>query len=853
MQYKSRSRDSLLSYLDDYSKRGSETIFAHSRGLRLVRWSYEQFVLTVRQTAREIQSRQIVEGDRVILCGRNTPEWAASFWACLLVGAVVVPLDKECTAEFADSVQQQTSAKLVIADRNVLPITKLNLPVLRLDELIETVSCQATDPISARTLNESTLAEIIFTSGTTSAPKGVMLTHGNLLANLLPLEYEIGKYSKWERLVHPVRFLNLVPLSHVFGQFMGLFAPQLLGAEVHFHDSLNPAAIVARTLKNRISVIVLVPRILESLRQWLERSEGHGLEVQSAPADELNLLHKWWKFRKIHRRFGWKFWAFVSGGATLEEQTEIFWRSLGFAVLQGYGMTETASLISVTHPFKAKRRSIGKLMPGYEVKLDEAGEIVVRGPSVSPGYWTPDAHISPTANEWLRTGDVGSIDESGNLHFKGRAKEVIVSAAGLNIYPEDLEDTLNQQPEVHSSCVIKWKGRHGDEPMAVLILNSKDANVEAIIERANRSLQEYQRLRRWFVWDAPTFPMTSTQKIMKREVAASIQARQSSTSPVVSNVSDATSSLKNIVVSEAARITGEDNSLTDDPALKLTTDLKLDSLGRIELLSALEDRYQIDLDEAVFTDATTVGDVERIVRGEVVESSTQYPYPILSHRFPITWIRALLFYSIILPITYVMSRLRVEGLSHLENLNEPALYISNHVTMGDHALILVALPFRFRHRLVIAMEGERLRDWLKPASGTALLTRLRLLAQYVLVTTFFQVFPLPRKSGFRRSFAFAAECVERGSSVLVFPEGKRAPRGQLHMSKFRTGIGLLATELEVPVVPVKLEGLYELKQRQQYFAPKGSITVRFGEPVRLNQPLDAAAITEELQRKLESL
>ena len=241
-----------------------------------------------------------------------------------------------------------------------------------------------------------------------------MLTHGNLLANLLPLEHEVAKYLKWERFVHPVRFLNLVPLSHVFGQIMGMFVPQLLGGEVHFHDSLNPASIAERTRKSRISVIVLVPRLMASLRHWIERSDLQGV----VPGDNnMSVLKKWWKFRRVHRRFGWKFWALVSGGATLDNQTENFWRGLGFAVLQGYGMTETASLISVTHPFKPSRGSIGKLMPGYEVNLEQGGEIVVRGPSVSPGYWTSEGQAFRTAEQWLHTGDIGTIDESGKSTF----------------------------------------------------------------------------------------------------------------------------------------------------------------------------------------------------------------------------------------------------------------------------------------------------------------------------------------------------------------------------------------------------------------------------------------------------
>jgi long-chain acyl-CoA synthetase len=197
--------------------------------------------------------------------------------------------------------------------------------------------------------------------------------------------------------------------------------------------------------------------------------------------------------------------------------------------------------------------------------------------------------------------------------------------------------------------------------------------------------------------------------------------------------------------------------------------------------------------------------------------------------------------------------MRIEGRRQLTGLNGPALFVANHVTLGDQAMVLIALPVAFRHRLATAMEGERLRDWLHPSSATTMLMRLRLLAQYFLVRTFFNVFPLPRHSGFRRSFAYAGECVDRGESLLVFPEGKRAPRGQMQMNEFKVGIGVLAKELNIPVVPVKLKGLYELKRKQQYFANPGSVSVIFGEPVKFDPKMEASAIASELQRRVEAL
>ncbi|HSK64143.1 MAG TPA: lysophospholipid acyltransferase family protein, partial [Pyrinomonadaceae bacterium] len=189
---------------------------------------------------------------------------------------------------------------------------------------------------------------------------------------------------------------------------------------------------------------------------------------------------------------------------------------------------------------------------------------------------------------------------------------------------------------------------------------------------------------------------------------------------------------------------------------------------------------------------------------------------------------------------------------NLDQLSGPALFVANHVTLADHALILAALPFRRRHRLAIAMEGELLRNWLHAPAETSLPLRLRGLAQYFLINTFFHVFPLPKKSGFRRSFAYAGECIDRGESVLVFPEGKRAPRGQMHMGQFKAGIGVLAQALNVPVVPVTLEGLYELKRRQQYFADPGMVRVVFGAPITFSPDIAPTTIAQELERRVNT-
>jgi len=851
-------RTTVASYLDDFISRGRKTAFASRRGLRVVRWSYERLAVTAFQFARELEARGIEKGDRVLLWAENSPEWVASFFGCLLRGAIVVPLDLQSDAGFVTRVQAQVEAKLALFDTLTRQLPDLDIPVIELQELGSLVAHHSPAPYLMQEIDENDTLEIVFTSGTTAEPKGVRITHRNLLANLSPLERQIKPYLKWERLVRPVRFLNLLPLSHLFGQFMGIFVPQLLGGEVFFQESLSSSQIIDIVKRERISVVITVPRILDALREKIERDyEGLGKIEQLHAAIEASagrhFIFRWWKFRRIHHLFGWKFWAFISGGATLNPETEEFWQRLGFALIQGYGMTETAALISVNHPFKMRRGSIGRIMSGQKVKLGENGEILVHGENVSPGYWKPQTtghadEESQTANidnGWFRTGDIGELDDGGNLYFKGRKKEVIVTAAGVNIYPEDIERVLDRQREIKANTVIEIEGAHGPEPLAVLILRDELANPETVIERTNQLLAQHQQVRRWFVWRGEDFPRTATQKVRKQIVTEKVRAELAAAVPS-SLITNQTDALADIV----SRIS-KDAPAKLALAAKLGPDLKLDSLGRVELLSAIEDQYQIEIDEAAFTDATTIGDVEQIIREGKREEGSPYPYPRWQQRWPISWLRIALVYLIVLPATRIMGWPRITGMEHLRNLRGPVVFVCNHVTMTDHALVLFALPARFKTRLAIAQDGELLREWLHPAPGTGLFTRLRYLLQYLSVVFFFNVFSMPQKSGFRRSFAFAGEILDRGNNLLIFPEGQRTKHGAIN--PFMPGTGLLISQLDAPVVPIRIDGLWELKQAHRHFAWPGQVSVTIGAPVRYSNQHEPAEIAEDLAERVKAL
>ena len=842
------TRTSLSSHLDGFIARGNEIAFGHRFGLRTVAWSYEQIAKTAYQMSRELEARGIGKQDRVLLWAENTPEWVAIFFGCVLRGVIVVPLDVQSEPGFVARVQQQVSANLAICDSETRSLIDFNIPILTLHEIARLAVRQSSAPYPGSAVDKDYTVEIVFTSGTTAEPKGVRITQRNLLANLNPLEQQIKPYLKWERLVHPLRFLNLVPLSHVFGQFMGMFVPQIFGGEVFLQESLNPTQIIETVRRERISVVVAVPRILGILRERIERIYEADDELDQfrkafEESEKKHFILRWWKFRRVHRMFGWKFWAFISGGATLDAETEIFWRRLGFAVIQGYGMTETAALISVNHPFKATRRSIGQILPGAELKLAENGEILVRGQNVSPGYWRGHACAEDEADGWFHTGDIAEIDAEGNLYFKGRKKEVIVTSAGVNIYPEDIERVLHRHSEIKESAVIETQTVSGPEPLAVLILRDDRVNPNELINRVNESLAQHQRIRRWFIWPSEDFPRTATQKIRKQIVADRVKAE------LAGAVSSSAVSDGDPLAEIINRISKEIPS-TIIPSAKLGTDLKLDSLGRVELLSALEDRYQVEIDENAFTDSTTLGDVEKIIREGKREEKAPYPYPRWQQKWPVSWLRIALLHAIVFTAIRIMGWPKIRGTERLRNLPGPVVFVCNHVTMVDHAMVLFALPARLKTKMVIAQDGEFLREW-RHTDGAGPLRRLLNLFQYYLAVLFFNVFSMPQKSGFRRSFAFAGEMMDRGYNLMIFPEGERTKHGA--MNPFRVGTGLLIRELDAPVVPMRIDGLWKLKQANRHFAWPGEISVVLGGPVRYSNQDGPERIALDLAQRVKAL
>ena len=839
-------RTSLLEYFQRDSRPSDEIAVVWRSGYRTVRWPYEELYRAAAKFAWELSVRGIQKGDRVLLWAENSGWWVAAFLGCMFTGAVCVPMDLAADKGFAERVAGLAGIRLAVLGKG-LALSGSAPQTLQIEDFFESEKNGQQGIFPSPSVTGSDLVQIVFTSGTTAEPRGVVLTHSNILANIQPIEQEFGRYRRYERLFHPLKILDLLPLSHVFGQLLGIFIPQILGATVVFLDTLNPSEVVRAVKSQRVSVLVTVPRLLESLQDQIKRDLTARARLEKFQRDFRasqgeHFLKRWWRFRAIRRRFGWKFLAIVCGGATLPSSVEEFWKRLGYAVIQGYGLTETTALVSLNHPFRLGTGSIGKAMPGLEMKLSEDGEILVRGPNIAQSYWQRGDVVSvPDPDGWFHTGDLGERDEAGNLYFKGRRKNVIVTPEGLNIFPQDLEAELRKEPSVRDCVVIGLERDGNAQPCAVLLLKDSASNPDAaaIVQRANERLAPFQRMQHWLVWPDADFPRTPTQKPVLnriREAAeAALDGRRSGPHQAAPSGS----------LGELLKGISRGGLPSNESA-----PLQLSSIDRVELLSALEDRYQVDLSETEFASANSVEALEELI-AQPSQGAASFHYPRWPQSWPVRLLRAAVFTVLVRPSLLILGWPQVIGRENLRNVKGPILVISNHVTFFDPVLILYALPARLRRRLAVSMDGERLESMRRPSPQSGFVSRLLSRMQYFAAVTLFNVFPLPRQAGFRKSFAFAGDLIDRGWSALIFPEGELTRDGRI--APFRAGIGLLAKGLGTPVVPARLDGLFALKQAGKRRAPRGQIKISLGPPISIDNTRSAEEIARDLQQQVAAL
>jgi long-chain acyl-CoA synthetase len=686
------------------------------------------------------------------------------------------------------------------------------------------------------------IIQIIFTSGATSEPKGVVIRHRNVLANTVPVEREVIKYRHYARPFHPIRFVNLLPLSHMFGQSMATNIPPMVRGTVIFTHSFNPHDIVRLISTRRVSVLVCVPKILDVLREHIVRAYP---EAATAPPPGISIPGRWWRYRRVHRALGLKFWAFVVGAAPLPPDLEEFWRRMGFAVIQGYGLTETAPIVTLNHPFRTSKGSVGTPIGGVEIRIAEDGEILVRGENVTSGYYgatdASGAAASPVdAEGWLHTGDIGERDEAGRVFIKGRKKEMIVTPEGLNVFPEDVERVLNSLPGVRDSAVVGVAQGSEERVHAVLVLEP-GGNADAAVRAANAQLQDHQKIRTSSVWPGEELPRTEGTRKLKRGQVRAWVAEGAPPAPAAAAGGDSIEAL----IARFARGRDVSSETTID-------ELGLSSLERVELMVALEDRFQTRLDEGQFAEAGSVAALKQLVQQPIAADHVEEPvaFPRWNRSWPVAIVRRLSLATWILPLARVFAHLQISGLEHLRGLNGPVVFAANHQSHIDVPVILAALPGEWRAAAAPAMQKEFFKAHFFPQDyGWRARAKATLL--YYLAAFYFNAFPLPqREAGARQSLQYIGELTGEGGSILIFPEGARSESG--HILPFRGGIGMIGSRLEVPVVPVRIDGADRVLHPTWRMARPGPVRVAFGAPLRL-QGDDYAALALQVEQAVRAL
>jgi long-chain acyl-CoA synthetase len=849
-------RGTLLDFFDDLGAIDAKFL-VYDDGYRTWTLRYAEVVSASHAFAARLEREGIVPGQAVAIWGENRPEWIIAFWGCLLHRVVLVPLDYRASAQFLDRVAAITNARAVLVGDVVDPTTiTSSIPVWRLSEVRSKHDQVRLKPEDVRLKPDTTgtagrpdagdTAEIIFTSGATADPKGVVITHRNILANIVPIEREVAKYRRLMKPFLPIRFLNLLPLSHMFGQAMATFVPPMLPGQVVFTRSYAPDDIVRQIRERRISVLVCVPKILEVLKEHVVRLAP---ETAAEPPKKMYWMARWWHYRRVHRVFGFKFWALVVGAAPLDPELEAFWGRLGFVVVQGYGLTETAPIVTLNHPLHARRGAVGKPIAGVQVKIADDGEILVRGDNVTSGYFNaPEETRSAFRDGWFHTGDIGDIDAEGQLHIRGRKKEMIVTPEGLNVFPEDVERALNAQPGVRDSAVVgaAVPGSVAERVHAILV-TEPGADVDAIVRSANTQLGDHQKIRAAAVWPQNDLPRTDgTRKLKRRELKQWLAGRQPSTQAEAGRGRTVPSVLERFA-----------------PGRRVSLDTTIDELGlssleRVELMMALEEAFQVTIDEARFASARTVRDLEALTEpldvpaaGQPAATITEpIDFPSWNRTLPARALRRASLPTWILPLARVFMRLDVSGLEHLDAIQGPVIFAANHQSHFDTPAILAALPARWRYRVAPAMAKEFFKAHFFPENFSQF-SRLTNSTNYYLASLFFNAFPLPqRETGTRQTLRYIGELVGQGFSVLIFPEGRRTDAGEI--GRFLPGVGMIASKLDVPVVPVRLEGLDRILHPSWKFPKRGRARVVFGPPISL-QGHDYASLSATIQSAVRAL
>lgn len=832
------------------------------RNKEWVRYSYRQLYEVSRQVAFTLWQRGYREGDRGILFAENQPEWGIAYLAAVQIGVIVVPIDPQTAIEEIFALAKYTEAKAILTSEaciarlhntQIEPGTEpASLEFLDINRFCQPFECEPNETAVPTKLelptvpdnfpdvdiHPDTVASIIFTMGTTVNPRGAMLSHKGFIANVMAVSQALPPEDT-------DRFLSVLPLYHALGFSCNFLMSIYAGTTITYINSLRPTTILAMMRETQTTVLIGVPRLFQLLYDTIKRYVVRSPEAMEAPLDPEIV-------EDIQAALGGHIRVLVSGGATLPDEIYDRFKEFGLTIYQGYGMTEASPVLSVNPHHSSKRGSVGPAVQGVKLQIinpdaDGVGEIVAGSPSLMQGYYQNQTVTEQVIRDGLLyTGDLGYFDEEGYLYLTGRSKDVIVSGAGKNIYPVEIETLYRHSPLISEICVVGISTDNLFEAAHAVIVPAHDTErdrtevektIHQHIQERAQDLPTYQHLQTVHFWDTE-LPKTSDAVIDRQRVKEVLQEqlsqqtqRASQTDPAKDTLTadENKRALKSTIVAETGLgiegvIISELSRLANLPAdqihleSNLGTELGLDSMARVELLLLLESRLQRSIPDELIAKIQTVGDVTETVKTLQSEST---PPPVdeeasayieRSESSYLSKTLAGLFRFGVGAIYRYYFSIKCNG---LENLPHEQAYIiaANHSSHLDTLAIMTVLGSESKRLRVLAAKdywfSTRFKSWF---SGELL-----------------KFVPFDRHANFLQGLRISQEVLKQNECLLIYPEGTRSVTGELQ--PFKPGLGLLAYESKSPIVPAYIEGTYHALPKGKSLPRKSRIRVTFGKPI----------------------
>jgi long-chain acyl-CoA synthetase len=779
--------------------------------------------------------------EKIAIFSENRPEWIYAFYAAWYNGCIVVPIDFLSSAEDAAYILNDCRPGLIFAGKNVRPtLEKLgdgrlqySPDILLIDDMKVSESTE-NEPFEMKYSDEKT-AVIIYTSGTTGSPKGVMLSFQNLMANVRAVTQDV-------RIFTPDRpVLMLLPLHHIFPLAGSMMAPLHAGGCIVMSPSMQSSDIIETMKNNPVKIMIGVPRLYELLHKGIKakidaKAIGRLFYRIVKFSHSKRLARK--IFKKVHQGLGGELQIMVSGGAALNKETGNFFKTLGFDVMEGYGMTEAAPMITFPRPGHIVIGTAGQALPGLNVELRD-GEVVAKGPNIMQGYYKrPEETAEVLKDGWLYTGDLGEIDQKGFLRITGRKKEILVLPNGKNINPVELETKLEKRiPHVKEAGVLLYQ----DNLHAIILPDYKlladekvpDAEMffrEQIIPEFNRELTSYKRIIRFSIVK-DELPRTRLGKIQRHKLAEMITEKfRKSGQDYADAGSQEYIAVKSFLESQV--------DMTVSPDDHLEFDIALDSLGKISLIDYIEKTFGVKIDEEHLPKFPSVKSLVEHIKAnkrwhkEDVTNWAEVLKEKVHVKLPKTWPTMGVIKNSARGFFSIYSRLKSEGSQHVPD--GPCIITPNHQSFFDGLYVVAALRMRTMKRSYFYAKDKHVNNWF-----------LRFMANRN------NVIVMDVNKDLKESIQKLAEVLKKGKNVIIFPEGTRTTTGKV--GEFKKTFAILSKELDIPVVPVAINGAYRAMPGKAIFPkPFSKIRVVFAPPI-YPTGYNSDELTQIVQEKINSM